>query len=137
MQFLAPQSAGIVVIRNFDEEYKVLVLYDKKKFDLPKGHINPAEDFLSAARRETFEEASISNLDFRWGTEYFDTEKSRFFLASTTDDPYIRRNPSSGQFEHLGCSWLSFRSALRSLPMWMRPAIIWAKDTIQLVSNEN
>src|SRR5260370_33439852 len=56
------RSAGGVV-RN--REGKVLVVSEHgTSWSLPKGHIDPGEDALGAARREIYEESGIRDLEF-------------------------------------------------------------------------
>ena len=50
------------------------MLYDKKSYDLPKGHLNEGESYLEAAVRETYEESSVSELAFPWGEIFYDTQ---------------------------------------------------------------
>lgn len=54
------ETAGGVVV---NPEGKVLVVSQQgKSWSLPKGHIEAGEDQLSAARREIYEEAGITDL---------------------------------------------------------------------------
>lgn len=54
-------SAGGVVI---NPEGKVLVVSQRgNSWSLPKGHIDPGEDALEAAKREIYEESGISKLE--------------------------------------------------------------------------
>jgi ADP-ribose pyrophosphatase YjhB (NUDIX family) len=54
-------SAGGVVI---NDEGKVLVVSQHgTSWSLPKGHIDPGEDALAAARREIYEESGIRDLE--------------------------------------------------------------------------
>ena len=70
MDFMVPENkAGIVVLKTTERGYSVLGLKFNNFFDLPKGNIEPYESELDAALRETEEEASITNLDFRWGLQ--------------------------------------------------------------------
>ena len=46
-------GAGVVVVRKFDDEYKVLGLRLFGRYDLPKGKIEDDEDAITAAIRET------------------------------------------------------------------------------------
>jgi ADP-ribose pyrophosphatase YjhB (NUDIX family) len=56
------RSAGGVVTNN---EGKVLVVSQRgTSWSLPKGHIDPGEDALVAARREIYEESGIRDLEF-------------------------------------------------------------------------
>ncbi len=55
-------SAGGVVTNS---EGKVLVVSQHgTSWSLPKGHIDPGEDALGAARREIYEESGIRDLEF-------------------------------------------------------------------------
>jgi 8-oxo-dGTP pyrophosphatase MutT (NUDIX family) len=55
-------SAGGVVTNN---EGKVLVVSQHgTSWSLPKGHIDPGEDALVAAKREIYEESGIRDLEF-------------------------------------------------------------------------
>ena len=56
-QFL--EAAGGVVL---SEEKKVLMMFRKGKWDLPKGKIDPGETVKQAARREVVEETGIKEL---------------------------------------------------------------------------
>ena len=69
----APQSigAGIVVVRKIDGEYKVLGLWSRGGYDIPKGHVEEGEGVFDTAIRETEEEASITDLYFKWGNKIF------------------------------------------------------------------
>ncbi|MFI5135957.1 MAG: NUDIX hydrolase [Chitinophagales bacterium] len=53
------QAAGGVVL---SEEEKVLMMFRKGKWDLPKGKIDPGETVKQAARREVTEETGIKEL---------------------------------------------------------------------------
>ena len=67
------RSAGIVVVRRQNGEWRLLILRAYRNWDFPKGLIEPSESPLAAARRETTEETGLADLDFRWGTESVDT----------------------------------------------------------------
>ena len=46
-------SAGVVVVRRADEGWRVLLLRVYNYWDFPKGLVEPGEDPLTTARRET------------------------------------------------------------------------------------
>lgn len=123
-------GAGVVVVRKFDDEYKVLGLRLFGRYDLPKGKIEDDEDAITAAIRETEEEASISDLKFNWGFETYQTGPITIFLAETCQDPKIIKNPESGIFEHHGTKWLTWEEAETSLYVYLRASIPWAKSII-------
>jgi 8-oxo-dGTP pyrophosphatase MutT (NUDIX family) len=55
------RSAGGVVI---NDEGEVLVVSQRgRSWSLPKGHIDPGEDALAAAKREIYEESGIRDLE--------------------------------------------------------------------------
>ena len=123
-------GAGVVVVRKFDDEYRVLGLRLFGRYDLPKGKIEDNEDAITAAVRETEEEASISDLKFNWGLETYQTGPITIFLAETCQDPKVIKNPESGIFEHHGTKWLTWEEAEASLYVYLRASIPWAKSII-------
>ena len=123
-------GAGVVVVRKFDDEYKVLGLRLFGKYDLPKGKIEDDEDAITAAIRETEEEASITDLKFNWGMETYQTGPVTIFLAETLQDPKVIKNPESGIFEHHGTKWLTWKEAESCLYVYLRGAIPWAKSIV-------
>ena len=124
-------GAGIVVVRDFDGEWKVLALKLKGLYDIPKGGIDPGEDALSAAMRETVEESSISSLDFRWGLESFQNGAVTVFLAATNQDPVITENPKTGIREHDSAAWLGWEDMLSGVYSYLNPAVAWAKEKVE------
>jgi len=55
------KSAGGVVL---NRKREVLVVnQDGKSWSLPKGHIDPGEDALAAAKREIYEESGVTDLE--------------------------------------------------------------------------
>lgn len=59
---LKTESAGGVVLNRAGQ---VLVVNQKgTSWSLPKGHVEEGEDALSAARREIFEEAGVTELEY-------------------------------------------------------------------------
>jgi len=66
-------SAGGIVLNNKNQ---VIIVNNKSKsWTFPKGHIEPNEDPLTAAKREIFEETGISNLKFIKNLGTYDREK--------------------------------------------------------------
>ena len=82
-------SAGVVVVRRVDDEWRVLLLRVYNYWDFPKGIVEPGEYPLTTARREVREETGIEDLEFRWGEEFIETEPyaknkvARYYLATT------------------------------------------------------
>ncbi len=56
-------AAGGVVLHPTRDEILLLIRPSRDEVRLPKGHIDPAEDALSAAFRETAEEAGYDDLE--------------------------------------------------------------------------
>ena len=129
-------GAGVVVLKKFEDEYKMLCLYSEnkkgiRKYDLTKGKIDEGESEFEAAVRETYEEASIKNLKFEWGRARLNKGKIIMFIAVTNDVPKILKNPKSGDYEHDGFEWNSPDVAHILLPGFLKPFAIWAKKIIK------
>jgi 8-oxo-dGTP pyrophosphatase MutT (NUDIX family) len=58
------RSAGVVVLRRFDGDWRCLLLRCYRYWDFPRGEIEPGEDPLLAARREVAEETSLQTSTF-------------------------------------------------------------------------
>ena len=124
-------GAGIVVVRQFDDDWRVLCLHTEDFMDLPKGGIDVGEDVLSTALRETREEANITDLKFNWGFKTINLNRLTMFLAETKQDPEITPNPHTGVLEHLGASWLTWHEAYNATKPWLAPSIEWARKIIE------
>ncbi len=129
-------GAGIIVVQEFDGEWKVLGLEDSEGMDFPKGHAEDGEDPLTTARRETEEESSLAaaDLDFRWGKDPLIIDGHLFlYLAATEAEPEIQRNPETGEKEHTGTKWMTFDEAEESALYYLKPGVVWAREKIQHV----
>ena len=129
-------GAGVVVLKRFKDEYKILCLYSEnkkgiRKYDLTKGKVDKGESEFEAAVRETREEANIRNLKFEWGRKKLRKDNIIMFIAVTEDTPKILKNPKSGDYEHDGFEWNSLEVANVLLPGFLKPFAIWAKKTIE------
>tara|TARA_Y100000022_G_scaffold199178_1_gene211057 strand:+ start:459 stop:881 length:423 start_codon:yes stop_codon:yes gene_type:complete len=129
-------GAGVVVLKKFKDEYKVLCLYKEnkkgiRKYDLTKGKIDKNESSFQAAVRETYEEAGVKNLKFEWGDVSFHRDSITMFIAVTDDNPLILKNPESGIYEHDGCEWNSFDVSYILLPEFLKPFVTWAKKIVE------
>jgi 8-oxo-dGTP pyrophosphatase MutT (NUDIX family) len=129
-------GAGIVVIRYFGDVPKILGLWDKDIYDLPKGQIEQGESPLRAALRETFEESGIYDLSFDvCGFETKDVQgrlgQCRFFAAVTSDDPQIVPNPQTGVKEHSHAKWLTVDEIEGAVKPWLKPAVFWARNKLK------
>ncbi|QQS16244.1 MAG: NUDIX domain-containing protein [Candidatus Moraniibacteriota bacterium] len=126
-------SAGAVVFRREPDGMRrfLLLQYRHRHWDFPKGHVEVGETLEMAARRETEEEAGLTNLrlvpGFHRRIHFFYTAKGtererrrkegrallifktvHFFLAeSVPEAPPVRLSE-----EHLDSVWLSFDRAV-------------------------
>jgi len=129
-------GAGVVVLKKIENEYKILCLYSEnkkgiRKYDLTKGKIDKGESEFETAVRETYEEAGIKNLNFKWGRQNLRKDNIIMFIATTSDTPKILKNPDSGVYEHDGFEWNSPSVAYILLPVFLKPFATWAKKIIE------
>jgi 8-oxo-dGTP pyrophosphatase MutT (NUDIX family) len=131
-------SAGVVVVRRADHGWRVLLLRVYNYWDCPKGRIEPGEDALTTARRETREETTLDDLEFAWGESFVDTapygrEKkvSRYFLARTaTVDISLPVNPELGKPEHHEWRWFEFEAAEQRVGDRLLQVLRWAQELL-------
>lgn len=132
-------SAGMVVVREESGQWTFLFLRAYKNWGFPKGIVEPGEDPLQTAVRETREEAGIRELAFPWGLVYKETEPyrsgglkvARYYLASTTQTHVtLGVNPDLGKPEHHEFRWLSFKAAWDLAPRRLLPILDWAGEII-------
>ncbi|GIW99472.1 MAG: DNA mismatch repair protein MutT [Pirellulaceae bacterium] len=107
------EAAGLVLLTR-ERPPRVLLLRHPKRWDLPKGHVEPGEDLRTAAVRETEEETGIPpqaiEIDdgFRWSIEYdVDTRKrGRYHKRVTYFLGYLDRPYPVTLTEHIGYQWM-------------------------------
>lgn len=126
-------SAGVVPVRYFSGQPKVLILRAYRNWDFPKGAVEPGETPLEAARREVREETGLTRLDFRWGESYRETQPyrrgkvARYYLAESRDErAYLPVNAALGRPEHHELRWVSPADAARLLPERLQSILRWA-----------
>ena len=128
-------GAGIVVVKQFpNNEWKVLgLLALDNEYDIHKGVIEKNETKLECAKRETYEEAGINDLDFKWGEQSITAQgtkgKVTAFIASTTQEPKIAKNPETNIFEHQSFEWMTFNNLENKVYNYLKPIIVWAEQT--------
>ncbi len=100
-------SAGVVVVRDSGDGWRVLLLRAYNYWDFPKGQVEAGEDPLTTARREVREETLIDDLEFRWGEDCIETapygrnKVARYYLAvSPAARVALPVNPELGRPEH-------------------------------------
>ena len=114
------RSSGAIIFRK-DNEIKYLLLhYEAKHWDFPKGHIEKGEKDEDTVKREVKEEAGITDIElvkgFKESLHYFYKLKEEtiskevvFYLAKTeTENVKL-------SFEHIGFAWLSYDNAMKKL----------------------
>ena len=113
----APQSpgAGIVVVQNFDKEYKVLGLWARGGYDIPKGHVESGEGFL----------------DFKWGKRPIIVDQLKVYLAETSQPGKVVANEHSGILEHEYLKWMEWEEMYEKTYDYLKPAILWAKESVE------
>ena len=121
-------GAGIVVIKYHNTVPCILGLRDGEFYDLPKGTMEPGENILQTALRETEEECNITCLRFAWGLKHITHDNLTMFIALTDEEPIIKPNPITNKFEHSSAKWLhfdeqQFKPGLRSVVEWARQLV--------------
>jgi bis(5'-nucleosidyl)-tetraphosphatase len=127
-------SAGVVVVRQSEQGWRVLLLRVYNYWDCPKGVIEPGEDPLTAARREVREETGIDDLEFRWGEDYVETppysknKVARYYLAATrTPEIKLPVNPELGKAEHHEWRWFTWEEAEQRVVERLWNVLRWAQ----------
>jgi bis(5'-nucleosidyl)-tetraphosphatase len=130
-------SAGAVIVRRFDDRYRYLLLRVRDYWDFPKGMVDPGEDPLAAAIRETEEETTLTDLDFRWGEACIETEPygknkiARYYLAeSKTGEVNLPVSAELGHPEHDEFRWLDYEAAQSLLVPRVLAILEWAQKII-------
>jgi bis(5'-nucleosidyl)-tetraphosphatase len=130
-------SAGVVVVRRTADTWRYLLLRVRDYWDFPKGMVEPGEDPLTAAIRETEEETTLTDLDFRWGRAYIETEPygknkiARYYLAeSKQGDVSLPISAELGHPEHDEYRWLDYEAARPLLVPRVLTILEWAKKIL-------
>jgi 8-oxo-dGTP pyrophosphatase MutT (NUDIX family) len=131
-------SAGVVVVHWHNDGWRLLVLRAYRNWDFPKGMLEPNETPLAAAIRETAEETSITDLDFRWGEAFCETapygkgKVARYYLAETKQENIILPvSPELGRPEHDEWRWIGLDEAENLLPPRLQPVLAWARTLLK------
>jgi bis(5'-nucleosidyl)-tetraphosphatase len=133
-------SAGAVVLRAAEEEWRYLLLRVFRTWDFPKGGVEAGELPLQAAIREVEEETGLTTLDFRWGEVYRETapysggKVARYYVAFSPDGAAVSLpiNPELGRPEHHEFRWVSHAEAKRLLPERLQPVLQWVHELVEL-----
>lgn len=128
------RSAGFVVaFIDAEAPIQYLVLDYGRHWDLPKGHVEPGETDLVAARRELLEETGVIEIDvvpnFEKSLTYYFRKSGRlvkktviFFLAKARPAPIVL------SVEHAGYALLPFEQACRRLTFASARQLLRAAD---------
>jgi bis(5'-nucleosidyl)-tetraphosphatase len=126
-------SAGVVVVRRADAEWRVLLLRAYNYWDCPKGEVEAGEDPFDTACREVLEETGIADLEFRWGREYTETapysknKVARYYLAETRSAAVqLPVNAALGAPEHHEYRWVPAAVAAGLTVPRLRAVLDWA-----------
>jgi bis(5'-nucleosidyl)-tetraphosphatase len=114
------KSAGAVVFRKGKEPSYLLLQYEAKHWDFPKGNIEAGEKDLETVKREVEEETGIKDLEvidgFKEKLHYFYKlngeliSKEVIFYLAKTDTGEINLS-----FEHIAFKWLDYEEAMEQL----------------------
>ena len=133
-------SSGVIVVRkDRDGLWRYLLLRVYGYWDFPKGIVEPGEEPLEAAKRETREETTVTDLDFRWGYDFRETvpynrgrKKARYYLAETrTEDISLPVNPEIGKPEHDAFKWVTYEEAKKLVAPRVLEALRWARSMVE------
>lgn len=130
-------SAGFVVVRETPDGARFLLLRAYRNWGFPKGLVEPGEDPLEAALRETTEETGIGDLELAWGTDHVETppysgnKVARYYLARTRREHItLPIDPRLGRSEHHEYRWVDLGEALSLLVPRLQSVIAWAAGRI-------
>ena len=130
-------SAGVVIVRRFDDDYRYLLLRVRDYWDFPKGMVDSGEDPLAAAIREVREETTLTRLDFHWGHSFTETEPygkhriARYYLAeSPQGEVFLPVTEELGKPEHDEFRWLEYDAARGLLVLRVQAVLDWAERKI-------
>ena len=133
----AALSAGAVIVRRYDHDYRFLLLRAYRNWDFPKGRVEPGEQPLDAAQREVEEETTLARLSFPWGYDFRETppygrrKVARYYLAEARQGRVsLPVNPLLGRPEHHEFRWLDYGAARALLNARLQAILDWAHRRI-------
>lgn len=139
------QSAGIVIVRYENDIPLLLLMRAYSYWDFPKGGIEDNENKIMAAIREVKEEAGITDLDFKWGKSYYETEaygKNKkvvyYFIAQTNESNIVMGiSPVLGTPEHEEYKWVTFDEAKLLTVERINKVICWVEERVFEIYKSN
>ena len=130
-------SAGVVIVRRFNDQHRYLLLRAGAYWDFSKGMVEPGEDPLAGAIREVEEETTLTGLNFRWGHPFTETEPygknkiARYYLAeSPQGEVFLPVTEELGKPEHDEFRWLEYDAARGLLVPRVQAVLDWAGKII-------
>ena len=130
-------SCGIVLAREYEDQWLTLVLRAYHNWDFPKGICEEGEQPFDAAKREVEEESGIVELLFDWGDRCIETgpynkgKVARYYLARTGQEKVeMGISPELGRPEHSEFRWVSFDEAYDLTAPRVREVVVWARQII-------
>lgn len=131
-------SAGVVVLHWQQDHYRYLLLRAFDYWDFPKGIVEPGEAPFAGAIREVAEETGITQLDFRWGKHYRETQPynhgrkvARYYIAETSiTEVELPINPELGRPEHSEHCWATRTQAWNLLTPRVQAILKWSDGVI-------
>jgi len=130
-------SCGVVPVRYAWGNWQLLVLRAYKNWDFPKGLVEPNEDPLDAAQRETLEETGITDLEFVFGEDFKETvpyagnKVARYYIAETRFEQIVLPvSPELGRPEHDEWRWVTCDEAEDLLPPRLTHVLEWVRKQI-------
>jgi len=107
-------------------------------WDFPKGLVEDDEDPFAAAQREVAEESGLTELDFRWGTEFRETPPygpnkiARYYLAAAPrGEVYLPVSAELGKPEHDEFRWLDYTPAHAIVSVRVQSILDWARTIVE------
>jgi 8-oxo-dGTP pyrophosphatase MutT (NUDIX family) len=130
-------AAGCVIVRREAAGPRYLLLRAYTYWDFPKGEVAPGEEPLAAARREVAEEATLTELVFRWGEVCRETppyrggKVARYYLAEApAGEVKLPVSPELGRPEHHEFRWLTYEAAKALVGERVRAILDWAHGVV-------
>lgn len=124
-------------MRDSADGLRFLLLRAYRNWDLPKGLVEPGEEPLAAAVRETCEETGLSDLEFEWGREFIETEPyarnkvARYYVARTRSARVtLKVNPVLGRPEHHEYRWVDLTEARALTVPRLQRVLAWAVSKV-------
>jgi 8-oxo-dGTP pyrophosphatase MutT (NUDIX family) len=136
-------SAGVIPARRAGGAWRLLVLRAYRNWDFPKGTVEPGEEPLAAARRETAEETGLRDLEFSFGESYRETvpyaagKVARYYIAETHEERIdLPISHELGRPEHHEWRWVTLDEAEDLLPPRLAIVLDWARETLDAMGDD-